>query len=193
VTLRRRAVVLAGAGAALAAGCGGDEAAGERAVAAGGDDEVLVFLATLEAVETAFWTAIVARDALGPLGGTALAEAVLRNERAHLAELERVLEQRAGGAAAAPPRTAVALEDEPAAVARQAAALEGVAAGAYLGQAARLKDRDLVARIVAAHSVEARQAAAVGALAGRDGLAAGPFPAPLSTAAALERLEPYLA
>jgi ABC-type glycerol-3-phosphate transport system substrate-binding protein len=195
VILRRRAVVLAGVGggAALAAGCGGGEAAGERAAAAASDDEVLAFLGTLEAVETAFWSAVVERDALGPLGGTALAEAVLRNERAHLAEVERVLAQRAGGAAVARPRTAVALEDGPRAVAREAAALEAVAAGAYLGQAARLQDRDLVARVVAAHSVEARQAAAVGALAGRDGLAAGPFPAPLSIAAVLDRLDPYLA
>ena len=105
-----------------------------------------------------------------------------------------MLERRAGAPAQARPRTSVAaaFADGPGAVVRAAAELEDLAAAAYLGQAARLQDSDLVARVVAVHSVEARQAAAVGTLTGRAVPRGGAFAEPLPMAAVLERLAPYL-
>ncbi len=198
--MRRRAVLLGGA--AVLAGCGGDDEAEVRRRRAGGDLEIVSFAATLEAVENAFWREVVERRALDPVDGGPLAEQVLRNERAHLATLERRL--RDLGAPAGPrPRTDFTgvFARGVAGVLRTAATLENVAAAAYLGQASRIQDPDVLADAVAIHSVEARQAAALNALAGRgfDGrrsmqgsLPDGAFAEPGTMTDTLERLERYL-
>jgi hypothetical protein len=201
--VRRRALLLGGA--AVLTGCGGDGDAEERRRRAGGDLDIVAFAATLEAVENAFWEEVVDRGALAAVGAgaSALAADVLRNERAHLARVERRL--RDLGAPAAPqPRTdfSAVFARGPRSVLRAGATLENVAAAAYLGQASRIQDRDVLADAVAIHTVEARQAAALNALAGRrfrgDGrlqgtLPDGAFAEPLSMEDTLQRLDRYLA
>ncbi len=202
--LDRRAVLAAGvAGVAALAGCGGEDDDQQRRAREGGDLEIVSFAATLEAVETAFWRQVVQRRALDEAGGGALAAQVERNEREHLAAIERVLEERLGAPPGPSPGTdfTAVFEGGAPEVLRTAAMLENLSAAAYLGQASRVQDRTLLAQVVAIHTVEARQAAALNQLAARgfrgsgvlDGaLPTGAFAEPMDMVATLRRLEPYL-
>jgi len=196
--LRRREflAVAGGAGAAVVAGCGGGDET-ERRARAGSDLEIMSFFATFEAVENAFWSAVVERDALGSLpGGTTLAIDVERNERRHLEEVEGAV-RRLGGERPQRPRTTftAVFGEGPREIARAGAVLENLGAAAYLGQANRIQDRVLLAQALAIHTVEGRQAAAVNELAGRGfagSLPGGPFAEPMTMDAVLARVRRYL-
>jgi hypothetical protein len=196
--LRRREFLAAagGAGAVVVAGCGGGDET-ERRAREGSDLEIMSFFATFEAIENAFWSEVVERDALATLrGGTTLAIDVERNERRHLEEVEGAV-RRLGGEQPQRPRTTfdAVFREGTRAVARAGAVLENLGAAAYLGQANRIQDRVLLAQALAIHTVEGRQAAAVNELAGRGfsgSLPGGPFAEPMTMDAVLARVRRYL-
>ena len=195
---------MAGAGAAaFVAGCGGDDddAREQRAAA---DLELVRYLLRIERVEVAFWEQVDQRGTLRDVGAGDMAAQFARNERGHLEQLERFARKLGfdgtdtvrtdfAGVFAAGPQEAL----------RTGATLENLAAAAYLGQLNRIQDRNLLASVLAIHSVEGRQAAAVNRLAGRGfslgtsqlegALPDGAFAEPMSMQQVRRTLRRYLA
>ena len=169
---RRRFLLAAGTGAgALAVGCGGeDEDEREREARAAADREIVRFLLRVERITSDFWQQVAARNALAEAGdGVAdLAREIATNERVHVDTLLRYA-RRAGGDLPAVPRTSFGevLAAGPQEVLGTGATLANLGAAAHLGQANRIQDRNLLASVLAIHSVEGRQAAALNRLAGR--------------------------
>ena len=167
----RRALLFAAAAApaALLAACGGegeDEQEEERDAA---DLELVRFLLGIEDVESRFWAEAQERGSLGSVGvPDEVVAGVARNEREHVGVLERWA-RRLGGNRPAPPPTAFddIFAAGPQEVISAGASLENLSAAAYLGQINRVQDRNLLASLLAIHTVEGRQAAAMNRLAGR--------------------------
>lgn len=182
---RKRFLVLAGASAgAVVAGCGGgDEEERAREARTAADLEIVRFLLTVERTSTAFWEEVVQRNAVREIGAGELAGDVARNDREHVATLERY-ERRLGKGGSEPPRTDFAgiFAAGPEEVLQAGAGLANICASAYLGQANRIQDRNLLASVLAIHSVEGRQAAALNDEAGRGtpSFPSGAFAEPLN-------------
>jgi hypothetical protein len=157
----------AGAGA-LASACGGDDDDDERRRRAAADREIVRYLLRLERVENAFWTQVVDQGALDGTEAAGFAEDIARNEREHLEGLERFV-RRLGGDGGAQAETSFddVFAAGPKEVLATGATLENLAAAAYLGQINRVQDKNLLASLLAIHTVEGRQAAAANRLAGR--------------------------
>jgi hypothetical protein len=186
---------LAAGGALAVAGCGGgDDERRARAARVAADLEIVRSLLDVERVAAGFWAEVVRRDVLGSTGAARLAAAVARNERVHVETLERE-ERRLGEAPQAPPQIDVTaiLDAGAREVLRSGAELANLAAAAYAGQANRIQDRNLLASVLAIHTVEGRQAAAIARQAGDDGelFPDGAFAEPLTTAKVRSRLERF--
>jgi Ferritin-like domain len=188
---------LAAGGALAVAGCGGgddEQRAREARVAA--DLEIVRSLLRVERVAAGFWAEVVRGDALEERGAARLAAEVARNERLHVETLARE-ERRLGGEPDAPPRTnfGAIVAAGPGEILRSGAELANLAAAAYAGQANRIQDRNLLASVLAIHTVEGRQAAALARETGDD---AEPFPdgafaEPLTIAKVRSRLARFAA
>ena len=192
--LSRRSLLAAAAGGSatfLAAGCGGedDEAREEERDAA--DLEIVRFLLGLEDVEAAFYEQAEQRGALDAAGAGSLAGEIARNEREHVGVLERWA-RRLGGERPDVPETdfdAIFSAGSGEAL-RAAASLENLSAAAYLGQVNRLQDGNLLAALLAIHTVEGRQAAALNRRAGRSfSLGSGPLEGALPDGAFAEPMD----
>jgi len=108
-----------------------------------------------------------------------------------------------GGTPAAKPKASFdsVIEKGPSAILKAAADVENLGAAAYLGQAANIKSKEILAAALAIHSVEARHAAALNQLIGRGfggkgglkgSLPDGAFAKPMDKAAVLKAVQPYL-
>ena len=184
VTTRKGFLAVAGT-ASLGAltGCGGeDEEQREQQARTAADLAIVRHLIYVERVATAFWDGAVEGGVLE--GDDAeLAGLLARNERTHAETLERY-ERRLGNGPSAAPTTnfggtfsAGARE-----ILRSGAALANLSAAAYLGQANRIQDRNILASVLAIHTVEGRQAAAIARAAGQDdeSMPDGAFAQPMS-------------
>jgi len=163
----RRALLGAGAAsAALLAACGGEDSAEREEERDKADLEIVQYLLGLEDVEAAFWADADVGAASAEAGEVAIV--VARNEREHVALLERWA-RKLGGDRPAPPKTDFEsiFAAGPQEVLSSGASLENLSAAAYLGQINRIQDRNLLASLLAIHTVEGRQAAALNRLAGR--------------------------
>jgi hypothetical protein len=203
---RKRFLTVAGLSAgALVAGCGGeddDERAREARVAS--DREIVRFLLRVERVTGAFWEQVSARNSLAEAGASDLARDIARNEREHVSSLERYA-RRLAGDAGTPPRTnfAEVFAAGSQEVLATGATLANLSAAAHLGQANRIQDRNLLASVLAIHSVDGRHAAATNRLAGRGfalgsgalegALPDGAFAGPMSMRDVDVRLRRYVA
>ena len=189
--------LLAAAGASLVAACGGDQTkARERQARTAADLAIVRFLIGVERVTTAFWEEVVQRDALAEIKLSAVGDAVATNERTHLETLER-LERRLGTAStpAPPPTFAEIFAAGPREVLRSGAEMANLAAAAYLGQTNRIQDRNVLASVLAIHTVEGRQGAALNRIArqGNGVLPDGAFAEPLDMAQVHSRLKRFAA
>ncbi len=203
---RRRFLALGGAslaGAVTLGACGGseDEEGGERGGAESfptsdpgtrrfgeGDVGIANYALTLEYVEADFYAAVAEADLLS---GEAL-ELVRRfgeQEDEHVTALTRLIRD-AGGKPADKPRTEFPLERAEA-VLELAATVEDLGARAYLGQAAFIKDPEILAAALSIHSVEARHAAALAELTGQKP-ARSAYAEPATAAEVLESVQPFL-
>jgi hypothetical protein len=197
VTRLSRKGLLAAAGASLVAACGGDDdEARERQARTAADLEIVRFLLEIETVTTAFWEQVVQRNAVAEVEAGQLAAELARNEREHLDVLERY-ERRLGSSRAdrSTPSFGEIFAAGPREVLRSGAGLSNLAAAAYLGQCNRIQDRNVLASVLAIHSVEGRQAAAVNRRAGEgEGvLPDDAFAQPLSMSQVRSRLKRYAA
>jgi hypothetical protein len=187
--------LLALAGASLVTACGGDDdKARERQARTAADLEIVRYLLRLERVSSAFWEEVIRRGTLAEVEQSDLGLALATNERTHVETLERD-ERRLGDPSAERPATSFEriFAAGPREVLRSGAGLANLAAAAYLGQANRIQDRNLLASVLAIHTVEGRQAAALNRVAGVGGgvLPDGAFAEPLNMAQVNARLERY--
>ncbi len=195
---RRRFLGLAGAGGAAAlstfiAACGSDSKKQETTATApaqrGGDIDIVNYALTLEYVEAAFYTKVVAS---GLFKGAQL-DAIKRigeNEKEHVAALTATA-KKLGGTPAPKPKTKFPL-GSPSAVLKLAATVENLGAAAYLGQAAAIQSKEVLAAALSIHSVEGRHAAALNTLVGKSITPDGAFAKPASMKQVLAAVQPFI-
>jgi len=211
---RRKLLAVGGgstAAAAFLAACGDDSGtttatmesmgsggASETAEFGKGDVGILNYALTLEYLETAFYADVVKS---GLFKGAEL-ETIRKfgaEEAEHVQALTAAVKQ-LGGKPAPEPKAKFPLESAKS-VLELAGTVENLGAAAYLGQAANIKNKDILAAALAIHSVEARHAAALNSLVGRgfkgsDSLSGsipdGAFAKPMSKAAVLKAVQPFL-
>ena len=199
--------LVGGAGAASAfavfvAACGGGD---EESTAAesqatkemnkpGGDDLAIVqYALTLEYLETDFYNAVIDSGVVKDreLGETA--RLIRDAEQAHVDTLTGVVKD-LGGTPMRPKTTFDAvLEGGEKKVLETAAAVENLGAAAYLGQAGRIRSKEILAAALSIHSVEARHAAALNTVVGKTIVPDGAFAKPASMEEVLPQVKPFLA
>ncbi len=219
-TSRKRFFKMAGGGAvasgfaAFVAACGDDESGSgastgmgastqaDKMSGKGGDLEIVNYALTLEYLEADFYEQVIDSGAITDKKLGALAKSIGENEQEHVAALRKTA--RMLGTPAEKPKTdfSKVLEAGPEMILATAATVENLGAAAYLGQAARIKDKEILAAALSIHSVEARHAAALNELAGRGFTGDGPlegsipdgaFAKPMSMAEVLKQVQPFLA
>jgi rubrerythrin len=192
----------AGAFAIFLAACGDDDDEGggagtqtptERDMAGGADLEIVQYALTLEHLETDFYNAVI--DA-GVITDRALAETALMirdNEQEHVDALTRTVEDLGGTPERPKTNFDSVLEGGPDVVLETAATVENLGAAAYLGQAARIQSKEILAAALAIHSVEGRHAAALNQVVGKTIVPDGAFAEPASMEEVLPKVKPFLA
>jgi hypothetical protein len=137
-----------------------------------GDLGILGYALTLEYLETQFY-ADAAKS--GKLSVKAL-EATIK---------------KLGGKLPAKPEAKFPLESEKS-ILKLAASVENLGANAYLGQAGNIKDKEVLAAALSIHSVEARHAAVLNSVLGKDITPDGAFSKPASADEVLAAVKPFL-
>ena len=199
--------LVGGAGAASAfavflAACGGGD---EESTAAsgqttsemekpGGDDLVIVqYALTLEHLETDFYNAVIDSGVVKNKALGETAKLIRDAEQAHVDTLTGVVKD-LGGTPKRPKTTFDAvLEGGEKKVLETAAAVENLGAAAYLGQAGRIRSKEILAAALSIHSVEARHAAALNTVVGKTIVPDGAFAKPASMEEVLPQVKPFLA
>jgi rubrerythrin len=202
--------MMGGAGAASAfaifvAACGGDDdeegttggggggASTNSDSAMKGDLEIVQYALTLEHLETDFYNAVI--DA-GVITDKALAETAMMirdSEQEHVDALTGTVEQLGGTPQKPMTNFDAVLEGGPDMVLKTAAEVENLGAAAYLGQAGRIKSKEILAAALSIHSIEGRHAAALNSVVGRTIVPDGAFAKPASMEEVLPKVQPFLA
>jgi len=190
--LHRRGPTLAVAGGGLAAvlaGCGtgsnkqgssGQGARSQPPSASGsqssdfgsGDVGILNFALTLEYFESNFYSQVL-KSGLVKGQAASYFKSIAKHENDHVAALEATI--KTFGAKTAPRVVStIPLRDEREIV-QMAAMLENIGASAYLGQAGRVKDKNVLSAALSIHAVEARHAAVLNTMAGNSIVPDGAF------------------
>ncbi len=201
---RRRFMALAGgstAAAAFLAACGEDDdtmataargtggSTRETAQFGKGDVGILNYALTLEHLEVAFYADVV-KSGLFKGADLETIRKFGREEAEHVTALTGFVKQM-GGKPAPKPKTEFPLKNAKS-VLELAATVENVGAAAYLGQAARIKSRGVLAAALSIHSVEGRHAAALNTLLGKSITPDGAFAKPASAKSVLKSVEPFI-
>ena len=198
---RRFLRVMGGTGAAGAlaifmAACGDDddETTTNSAMAdTSGDLEIVQYALTLEHLETDFYNAVIDSGVVKDKALADTAKMIRDNEQEHVDALKSTVEK-LGGKPQRPKTTFDAvLDGGQDMVLKTAATVENLGAAAYLGQAPRIKSKEVLAAALAIHSVEGRHAAALNHAVGRTIVPDGAFAKPASMAEVLPKVKPFLA
>ena len=141
------------------------------------DLEILGYALALEQLEAAFYADVIESDLFtGADLGTI--KQFGEDEQVHLELLEATI-KKLGGEVAVAPKTKFPLTSQ-AGVLKLASALENGGAAAYLGQANRIRSKEVLAAALSIHTVEARHAATLNSLAGLPPEPQGAFAVPAS-------------
>jgi len=199
--------MMGGAGAASAfavfmAACGSNDDSGAGAKpkkqsgsgGGGGQDlEIVQYALTLEHLETDFYAAVLASGVVKDKKLGEVAKMIHANEQAHVDALTGTVKQ-LGGKPKKPKTTFDAvIEGGMQKVLETAATVENLGAAAYLGQAGRIKSKEVLAAALSIHTVEARHAAALNSVVGKTIVPDGAFAKPASMAQVLPMVKPFLA
>jgi rubrerythrin len=197
-----------GAGAISAFGiflaaCGGDDDEGGSSASttptekttgtAKQDLEILNYALTLEYLEAAFYADVVKSGVVTDAKIASLAQKIGQNEQEHVDALIATV-KKLGGTPAAKPKTSFqsVIDGGPMMILETAATVENLGAAAYLGQAGRLMNPEVLAAALAIHSVEARHAAALNTLVGKTVVPDGAFAKPASMDEVLPQVKPFI-
>ena len=153
-----------------------------------GDLGIANYALTLEYLETEFYAKAAES---GMLKGRILelAKGFGADEQAHVDALIALI-KKAGGKPAAKPMAKFPLDSEQA-ILKLAATVENLGAGAYLGQAGNIQDKEILAAALSIHSIEARHAAVLN-LATKAPVTSGAFAKPATAAEVLMSVKPFL-
>ncbi|MBA2349144.1 MAG: ferritin-like domain-containing protein [Solirubrobacterales bacterium] len=218
-TSRSKFLRMMGGGAAAAglagllAACGDDKSLGGQATGGGvdpgpvaktgGDIDIVNYALTLEYVEARFYKEVVESGMIKDRKLLELLKQVGETEQTHVETLTEAVKDLGGQPVDAPgTRFEKVIAGGEGQILQVAATVENVGAAAYLGQAARIESKDILAAALSIHTVEARHAAALNEIAGRpfkggDSLAGtvpdGAFAKPLSMAEVIAAAKPFIA
>ncbi len=167
------------------------------------DLKILAYALTLEHIEAAFYERVMASGKITDKAQVTLLRTISAHEREHVTALTAAIKER-GGTPAAAPRTdfSAVIDGGAEMIISTAAVVENLGASAYLGQAGALKSLELLSAALSIHTVEARHAAALNAIAGNGftnakpltgSLPDGAFAKPMTMAAVLQQVKPFLA
>jgi rubrerythrin len=197
-----RRAFLAAAGTLALAGCGGggsDDDSKSKTTATGGgeglpgepdDAATLRYALTFEQVQADLYRRAEATDFFKG-AEREMIRTFAEQETAHVDALTDAL-RKAGGRPEPAPSTKLPLDDRETVLAT-ALRLENLGASAYLGQLARIADKDVLALLVSIHSVEARHAATLSLALGKPVTPTGAFAKPENMASVLRVADLYLA
>jgi rubrerythrin len=196
-----------GAFGILLAACGEDDDEGssaststekDKGMTAGVSDkqdlEIVQYALTLEHLETDFYNAVIDAGVIKDKAIADTAVLIRDSEQEHVDALTQVNEQ-LGGTGYKRPKTTFdsVLSGSPEEILMTAATVENLGAAAYLGQAGRIKSKQILASALAIHTVEARHAAALNTLVGKTIVPDGAFAKPASMEEVLPQVKPFLA
>jgi hypothetical protein len=178
------------AGTSSAGGTGtSSAAAGSTSSAASGDLAIVNYALTLEYLESQFYAKVVSS---GLFHGKDLS--VLKSfgaeEAQHVVALKKAAMSM--GMPAAEPMGKFPIHSA-AQVTKLAAAVENLGASAYLGQAANIQSKEILAAALSIHSIEARHAATLNLLLMKSPTPDGAFAKPMSMAQVLKVVKPFIA
>ena len=214
-TSRMRFLKLMGGGVAasaafgtLLAACGGNDEGGSGAGQSGSTDmtsgsnttstgsgsasqdlEILNYALTLEYLEADFY-AKVGQSGLFTGPQLSLLQTFGEHEQQHVEALTATI-NKLGGTPAEQPQTQFPLENATS-VAKLAATVENLGAAAYLGQAARIQNMDVLAAALSIHTVEARHASVLNGLVGDPYTPQGSFAVAASMDEVLAKVKPFI-
>ena len=187
-------------GAFVLAACGSSKKTASTATAASasasttggatGDLAILNYALTLEYLETEFYKKVVATKLFSGQVGD-LIKSFGGEEQTHVEALKGAVEK-LGGTPAAKPEGKFPVTNATQ-VAELAYTVENLGAAAYLGQAANIKNPEVLASALAIHTVEARHAATIGTLATKPITPNGAFAVPADMSTVLAAVKPFLA
>ena len=190
--------------AVLLAACGGDDkktastastqtskptSTGGKSGGKKNDVDIVNYALMLEYVESDFYRAVIGRN-LFRGRRLDLLKVIGDHELQHVEALTNTVAQ-LGGTPVPKPRTRFALGSA-SAVATLAATVENLGASAYLGQAGRIKSKEVLAAALSIHTVEARHAAALNRLTGKRPTPQGAFAKPATMAQVLPKVMPFI-
>ena len=208
---RKRFLKMVGGGGAAAAfsifvaACGGDdeeEGSGgsttsgtesEMGGGSGGDLEIVQYALTLEHLETDFYNAVIDSGAIKDRALGKVATLIRDNEQEHVDALTATVKQLGGTPERPKTDFTAVLDGGEKKILATAAEVENLGAAAYLGQAGRIKSKDVLAAALSIHSVEARHAAALNSVVGKTIVPDGAFAKPASMDEVLPKVKPFLA
>ena len=199
-----------GAAAALLAACGKDNSkmsapaaqTTNRSSSGQGDIDIVNYALTLEYLEAQFYADVIDSGVIKDAKVASLAKKFGETEQLHVDALTAAV-KKLGGTPAAKPKASFqsVIDGGPQKILETAATVENLGAAAYLGQAAKIKNKDILAAALSIHSVEARHAAALNDLIGRGfqggsplsgSIPDGAFAKPMSMDEVLAQVKPFL-
>lgn len=153
------------------------------------DLEILNYALTLEYLEAAFYKDVIGA---GLFSGATLDEIKQfgQTEQDHVDALTATI-KKLGGTPVTAPKTKFPL-DSASSVLKLAATVENLGAAAYLAQAPRIMNLDVLAAALSIHSVEARHAAALNAALDVSVTPDGAFGKPADMATVLAAVKPFI-
>ena len=204
---RKRFLKMMGGGGAVAAfsiflaACGDDEeekssggsTSSEMKASSAGDLVIVQYALTLEHLETDFYNAVLDSGVIKDKALGEVATMIRDNEQEHVDALTQTVKQLGGTPKRPKTNFDAVIEGGSKMVLETAATVENLGAAAYLGQAPRIKSKEVLAAALAIHSVEGRHAAALNQVVGKTIVPDGAFAKPASMKEVLPKVKPFLA
>jgi rubrerythrin len=188
-------VFLAACGSSDKKSSGGGSASTQKKSSAStkGDLEIVQYALTLEHLETDFYNAVLDSGVIKDAKLGKVAMMIRDNEQEHVDALTQTVKQLGGKPMKPKTKFDSVIKGGAKMVLQTAATVENLGASAYLGQAGRIKSKDVLAAALAIHTVEARHAAALNSVVGKTIVPDGAFAKPASMAEVLPKVKPFLA
>ncbi len=158
------------------------------------DIAIVNYALTLEHLEAAFYKQAIESGEVKTPAVVEAAKVIYQDEQEHVAALMATVKQ-LGGTPAAAPKTKfdAVIKGGEKMILTTAAAVENLGASAYLGQAGKIKNKDILAAALSIHTVEARHAAVLNTVIGKSIVPDGAFAKPADMATVLKTVKPFIA